>query len=484
MATTDPRFLAPSPFSRLVSAHAVSMCGDACIAASLAGSLFFSTPTSSSREKVLLYLLVTMLPFAVVAPILGPALDYRRSGRRVLVVVSMMARAVLALMMARWISDPAPAGLLVYPVAFGILVLAKGYSVAKSALLPALVDDPSELVRANSRLALVSVIATTVGGGPAFIVQELFGPEWSLYFAFIVFVVGGILATKIPRVRVEQSPQEARLEREELHQPSILLAGSAMAVMRGAVGFLAFFAAFSLKSDLFALGVAAAMAVLGGFVGNIVGPLLRRALREEQMMAASLLLTASLVLIGTLLSGDTAFALSSLAVAVGAASSRLAFDSLLQRDGPDAARGRAFARFETRFQVAWVVGALIGIIPQNEQVGLLLLAIVLATAGILYVGARRAARGREMRSTLRPPAVDRAVGRAARGLRSRVRAWRAARRVKEQPEIVRGPDVPRAIPGSPRESFDDHEDDPRPDSVPEAVPDPVTEPPEAFPGGG
>ena len=130
---TDPRFLAPSPFSRLVSAHAVSMCGDAAIAASLAGSLFFSSPTSSSREKVLLYLLVTMLPFAVVAPVLGPALDYRRSGRRVLVVTSMMGRAVLALLMARWISDAAPGGLLVYPLAFGILVLAKGYSVAKSA---------------------------------------------------------------------------------------------------------------------------------------------------------------------------------------------------------------------------------------------------------------------------------------------------------------------------------------------------------------
>jgi hypothetical protein len=472
MATTDPRFLAPSPFSRLVSAHAVSMCGDACIAASLAGSLFFSTPSSSSREKILLYLLITMLPFAVVAPVLGPALDYRRSGRRVLVFVSMLGRAVLALMMARWISDPAPAGLLVYPLAFGILVLAKGYSVAKSALVPALVDDPNELVRANSRLALVSVIATTVGGGPAFLVQEVFGPEWSLRFAAVVFVVGGILATKIPRVSFAQSHEEAQLEREELHQPSILLAGSAMAVMRGSVGFLAFFAAFSLKKDLFALGVAATMAVIGGFIGNVVGPPIRRALREEQMLALSLLVTASLVLIGTLLSGDTAFWVSSLAIAVGAASARLAFDSLLQRDGPDAARGRAFARFETRFQVAWVAGALIGIIPQNEQLGLLLLAITLATAGILYVGARRAARGRQMRSTLRPQAVDRAVERAARGLRAHWRARRDAKRAsaRARPQVMGKPDVPPPVPGPPHE-------------VIEPVPDPVPEPPEAFPGG-
>ena len=31
---------------------------------------------------VVLYLLVTMLPFAGVAPVLGPALDYRRRTRR------------------------------------------------------------------------------------------------------------------------------------------------------------------------------------------------------------------------------------------------------------------------------------------------------------------------------------------------------------------------------------------------------------------
>ena len=116
--------------------------------------LFFSSPTSSSREKVLLYLLVTMLPFAVVAPCARSALDYRRSGRRVLVVTSMMGRAVLALLMARWISDAAPGGLLVYPLAFRHPRAAKGYSVAKSVLVPALVDDTTELVRANSRLAV------------------------------------------------------------------------------------------------------------------------------------------------------------------------------------------------------------------------------------------------------------------------------------------------------------------------------------------
>jgi hypothetical protein len=452
------------------------MCGDACIAASLAGSLFFSTPTGSSREKVLLYLLVTMLPFAVVAPVLGPVLDHRRSGRRVLVVASMIGRAVLAVLMARWVSEPAPTGLLVYPLAFGILVLAKGYSVAKSALVPALVGRDDELVRANSRLALVSAIGTTVGGGPAFLVQELFGPGWSLRLAAVLFVVGAVMALKIPPTFVARTIEERELERAELHLPSILLAGSAMAVMRGAVGFLAFFAAFSLKDNLAGLGLAATMAVAGGFVGNVAGPAVRRALREEQMLAASLLLTGTLVLLGTLLSDAASFAVSSLAVAVGAACSRLAFDSLLQRDGPDVARGRAFARFETRFQVAWVCGALLGITPLDERLGMFVLALGLGVAGVSYVGARRAAKGRTVRTTLRPPVVDRAVGRAAENLRQRVRSRRHRARRPPAPEATTAP-APRSMPDPPAPA------PVSPDSATGAVADDPEAAPEAFPGG-
>jgi hypothetical protein len=179
-----------------------------------------------------------------------------------------------------------------------------------------------------------------------------------------------------------------------------------------------------LKDHLFALGVAATMAVVGGLVGNSIGPHVRRLLPEEQMLAAALLVTASAVLVGTLMGTTLAFGLSSLSVAVGAAVGRLSFDSLLQRDGPDAARGRAFARFETRFQVAWVIGALLGILPINAHVGLAFLALALALGGASYVAARRAARGREMRTTLRPKAVDRAVGKAADNVRRRVRARR------------------------------------------------------------
>jgi hypothetical protein len=81
------------------------------------------------------------------------------------------------------------------------------------------------------------------------------------------------------------------------------------------------------------------------------------------------------------------------AVSVGAAAGRLAFDSLVQRDAPDAARGRTFARFETRFQLAWVAGALIPVaVPIPGRLGFLLLAIGLGFAGLSYLAGVRAGR--------------------------------------------------------------------------------------------
>ena len=421
--STDPRFAEPTPFARLVYAHAVSVAGDACLTVSLAGSLFFQSPTSAARGKVLLYLLITMAPFAIVAPILGPAIDRTKGGRRLLVVASSAGRAVLCVSMAMYVSKPAPEGLLVYPLAFGALVLAKGHQVAKSSLVPALVKSDDELVNANSRLALLSVIAATVGGLPAAGIQALFGADWSLRVAAVVFAAAAVLALQIPKTRTAgpADGRSAELEHEEIHQPSILLAGSAMGVLRGSVGFLAFFVAFALKDDLFGLGAALVASVVGGFIGVIAAPLLRKSVREEVILASSLVVPAAFALLGTLFGGSLGFVVAAFALAIGAAAGRLGFDSLLQRDGPDAVRGRAFARFETRFQVTWVIGGMFGLIPVAESLGLFVLAGVLGFAAVSYVAALRAASKRGMRTKLLPDSVHRELNRSRSQALSKVR---------------------------------------------------------------
>jgi Major Facilitator Superfamily len=421
--STDPRFAEPTPFARLVYAQAVGASGDACILVSMAGSIFFSSPTSAARGKVLLFLLITMTPFVIVAPVLGPALDRMKGGRRLFLISSAAGRALLCVALAMYISKPAPEGLLVYPLAFGVLVLQKGSTIAKSALVPALVKDDGELVTANSRLALINAVGAFVGAAPAFVVYKLFGADWSLRFGAAVFVVATILAIQIPRTRLRGPANERlqELEREEMHTPSILLGASAMAVLRASVGFLAFFAAFSLKHDLVALGMAGAFAYIGNFGGVLLAPALRRSVREEVILASSLVLPAVFTLLGALVAGSVGFVLAAFTIGIGAAAGRLGFDSLLQRDGPDAARGRAFAKFETRFQLVWVIGGVIAIIPFAKQMGLFLLAVTLGFAAVSYVAALRAARGRVMRSKLLPEAVDRTITRSRDQAFDRVR---------------------------------------------------------------
>src|SRR3954470_2504360 len=171
-----------TPFARLAVAQAIGIAGDVCITVSLAGTLFFDVGVGAARPKVLLYLLLTMAPFAIVAPVLGPFLDRTRGGRRLMVAGAMAGRAVLCMLMASRINSP-----LLYPLAFGALVLSKGQSVAKSSLVPAVVESDEELVLANSRLAIISVLGASVAAPIAALILKTVGAPWVLRAGAVVF---------------------------------------------------------------------------------------------------------------------------------------------------------------------------------------------------------------------------------------------------------------------------------------------------------
>ena len=90
-------------------------------------------------------------------------------------------------------------------------------------------------------------------------------------------------------------------------------------------------------------------------------------------------------------------------VAIVSTSGRLAFDSLVQRDAPDANRGRSFASFELRFQIVWVIGAVIPVLVRIPlTIGFLAIAGVAGFALFTYTAGQRASR----REPLPPPADD------------------------------------------------------------------------------
>ena len=381
-----------SPFTRLARTHALMAAGDAVIALALAGSLFFDISPDAARTKVALYLLFTMLPFTVVAPLVGPALDRIPGGRRVIVVSCAAGKAVVSVFMITHLD-----GLALFPLAFLTLVLSKAYAVSKSALVPSLVRSENELVEANSKLGLIAGIVGFLAIIPALVFQ-LISPSITVAFSAAIFALATYAAWQIPRRIVVAAQKAQPVEEAELRSSGIVLAASAMALLRAIVGFLTFQIAFWFRNEgapTLWFGVVLVFSAVGTLAGNAIGPVVRKQFREERMLTVALGLTAIAGIVTALLAGRSIAALLSAVVGFSAALARLAFDSIVQRDAPDANRGRAFARFETRFQLGWVIAAFVPVvIPIPGWAGFAIVGVAAAFGVVSYVGGARYLRQR------------------------------------------------------------------------------------------
>ena len=386
------------------------------IAVALAGSIFFSISPDAARQRVALYLALTMAPFAVVTPLIGPVIDRMPGGRRAMILVTNLGRLVVALLIVRHIDT-----LWLFPEAFVLLVLQKTYAVAKSAVVPRYVPSELSLVRANSRLALISAVMSLLGASVGAAFALVGSPAWAAGAAAVGYGLALVLAVPLPRMPVARAPATSD-ERSALRAATILLSASAMALLRGAVGFVTFMLAFELRGGEEGLDVSAPGAALGGsvasargidivgdpgapawhfavvvaaaglsaFVGVQVAPILRRRVVEEMMLLGSLALGVLSALVAGISGGLEGLTILAGGVALTSAVGKLAFDSLVQRDAPDANHGRTFARFEARFQVAWVVGAFLPVaLPMPARLGSLLVAAVIGFALVSFIVGRR-----------------------------------------------------------------------------------------------
>jgi len=386
----DPRYV--SPFRRLARTHALMATGDAVMAVALADSLFLSISPDVARGKVLQFLAISFIPFAVVAPLIGPAIDKMRGGRRMVISLTAVLRVGIAVAMIGRVDD-----LVLFPLAFAALVLQKTYAVSKSALVPTVVRGEEELVEANSKLGLLSGLMGAAIAIPAVAVQRLVGSDATLALNAVVFALALLAATRLPREVVASRPAAA-LERLELRAPSIVLGASAMLALRAGVGFVFFHLAFWLRgqdSGTLWFGLAITMSVLATMAGNIAAPMLRRHFPVELLLIGALGLL-SVGALGVAFAGGVRAAVALAAIAnLAAAIGRLAFEAILQRDAPDANRGRAFATFEVRFQLAWVVAGLAPVVISfSGTMGPLVVAVFAgATLANFVQGQRRVRSG-------------------------------------------------------------------------------------------
>ncbi|MGW7515171.1 MFS transporter [Streptomyces sp. NPDC054796] len=383
-----------SGLGKLIELHAVNSAGDMMITVALASTIFFSVPTGEARGRVALYLLVTMAPFALLAPVIGPLLDRVPHGRRAAMAAAMLARALLALAMAGAV---ATGGLELYPAALGVLVSSKAYGVVRSAVVPRLLPRAFSLVKANSRVTLAGLLATGAAAPIGAGLHQL-GEPWPLYGAFAVFVLGTFLSFSLPhKVDSAKGERRARLapahtERgqgrgQQEHTPEAdrggggsgrrpglrtvgvsvragLLANSSL---RALSGFLTFFLAFLLRehplsglSAAFSLALAGVAAGTGNALGTAIGAWLR-ARGPEVIIATVLALALAATVTAAALYGTVLVTAVAATAGIAQALGKLSLDALIQRDVPEEVRTSAFARSETLMQMSWVAGGAVGI---------------------------------------------------------------------------------------------------------------------------
>ncbi|WP_327369101.1 MFS transporter [Streptomyces sp. NBC_01217] len=417
-----------SGLGKLIELHAVNGAGDVMITIALASTVFFSVPTDEARGRVALYLAVTMAPFTLLAPVIGPLLDHLPHGRRAAMAAAMLARAVLALTMSGAV---ATGGLELYPAALGVLVCSKAYGVVRSAVVPRLLPPRFSLVKANSRVTLAGLLATGVAA-PIGAGLHTIGSPWPLYGACVIFIGGTVLAFTLPhKVDSAKGERKAHLvtphgvttprpetkrngkaggrtngktkarerngeKRPGLRSvgPSVLNGLQANTAHRALSGFLIFFLAFLLRehplagqSAAVSLGIVGVAAGVGNALGTAVGSWLR-ARGPEVIVASVLALALGVAVLAALFFSTVMVAALSATAGFTQALSKLSLDAMIQRDVPEEVRTSAFARSETVLQMAWVVGGGIGIaLPLNGVLGMSV------AAGILALGAATSVRG-------------------------------------------------------------------------------------------
>lgn len=382
-----------SGFSRLLELQAFNTAGDAAVAVSLAGTLFFTVPTEQASGQVALFLVLTMLPFAFVAPLIGPFLDRFRRGRRWAIGVTLAVRAFCCWVLAGAVVDASPA---FYAAALGVLVASKAYGVTRSSAVPRILPAEFTLVKANSRISLTGTVAAAISA-PLAVGAAAIGASWSLRYAALLFVGGTILAILLP-ARVDSSEGEQQIDLSDLTQPrkginithAVVNALRSNAGLRLLSGFLTIFMAFTLRDPPESVGwsgnatILLALVIGGAGVGNTLGIVVgsvAKSRRPERVVIAVLVLDVAVVTsVAIFFTWWTAVALG-LTVGLCQSLGKLSLDAVIQRDVREDVRTSMFARSETLLQLCWVTGGLIGIglftIDATPRIGLLVTAAIL-----------------------------------------------------------------------------------------------------------
>ncbi|TAM71566.1 MAG: MFS transporter [Mycobacterium sp.] len=379
---------------------------DAAMAVALANTLFFAAATGESKGRVALYLLITIAPFAVIAPLIGPALDRLQHGRRVALAASFALRTVLALVLILNYDGASGSypSMVLYPCALAMMVFSKSFSVLRSAVTPRVMPPSIDLVRVNSRLTMFGLLGGTIAGGAIaggveFVCTHLFKLPGALLVVVVVTIAGASLSMRIPRwVEVTAGEVPATLSYRQdseplrrswseavkkvprkttatLRQPlgrNIITSLWGNCTIKVMVGFLFLYPAFVAKAhdasgwaQIAILGVIGAAAGIGNFVGNFTSARLK--LGRPAVLVVRCTVAVSAAALAASVAGNLMLAAVATLVTSGASAiAKASLDASLQNDLPEESRASGFGRSESTLQLAWVFGGALGVLVYTD----------------------------------------------------------------------------------------------------------------------
>ncbi|OBK23282.1 MFS transporter [Mycobacterium asiaticum] len=375
---------------------------DSAMAVALANTLFFAAASGESKSKVALYLLITIAPFAIIAPLIGPALDKLQHGRRVALALSFALRTALALILVMnydGASGSFPPWVL-YPCALAMMVFSKSFSVLRSAVTPRVMPPSIDLVRVNSRLTVFGLLGGTIAGGAIaagveFACTHLFKLPGALFVVVGITIVGALLSMRIPswvEVTAGEVPATLSYHRHsdalhlswqeepkqvggKLRQPlgrNIITSLWGNCTIKVMVGFLFLYPAFVAKAhdadgwvQLAMLGIIGAAAAIGNFAGNFASARLKLGRPAVLVVRCTVVVTA-FALAAAVAGNLVLTAVATLITSGSSAIAKASLDASLQHDLPEESRASGFGRSESTLQLAWVLGGAVGVLVYTE----------------------------------------------------------------------------------------------------------------------
>jgi MFS family permease len=409
-------------FRRLLAIRIAIQSFDGVLQVALASYVLFSPERQPDAASIAIVLAITLLPFSILGPFAAVVID--RVSRRQVVIVTNVARAAVTLGIAALVATglrTSGAEAIFY---VGVLVVMSFYRfllAALSAALPHTIDS-GEYMIANSVVPVVGPVGLLIGVAVATPLRVILGHAIPDHQAnailFIIAAVGFMLsagiALWIPRRQLgpdNVEPPRARdivaglvealahLRRRNAAGIGLLTIG-AQRLIYGIVTVAMilvyrnyFHSVDQVDAAIADLGLLVVVTGAGFVLASVVTPPLSALVGVRRTVIICLLASAAFQLVPGAIYARVPLMVAGFLLGLTAQCIKLCVDTLVQAHVDDGFKGRVFVIYDTIFNVALVVAAVIAavILPANGKsvIILIIMAVCYLLIGLAFAAASR-----------------------------------------------------------------------------------------------